>query len=174
MRGALVTAYVWADRAASILAGIAAVMAIIMASFVALSAMMRYILGSPFSFTEEFVGLIFIALVFTGMPICTLRRSHISVSIVPDMLRGRARHFVQRCSYVLILVFALWFGQLTWEYMQSMIELGARTHGVRLLLWPWTAILPISCFLVVIAALLRIIGPDIDYRTMVKDGGRDF
>ncbi|MCF3933257.1 TRAP transporter small permease subunit [Acuticoccus sp. M5D2P5] len=149
----------WADRLAAIFAGLAAILAILMAGFVMLSAIMRYLVGSPFAFTEELVGLLFTAMIFVGLPVCTMRRAHISVTIVPDLLKGAARRNLDRIAYALILVFCIWFGTLTLEYLETTLALDARSAGSRLILWPWTAVLPVSCLLSGLAAALRIIEP---------------
>ena len=150
----------WSDRVATLLAQIAAGLAVAMSGFVALSAIMRYVLGSPFSFTEELVGLIFTAMVFAGIPIATLRRTHISVTIIPDLLPEWAQRLLDRVAHAVILLFCLWFGKLTWNYLQLTIALNARSSGVQLILWPWTAVLPLSCLLSAMAAAIRIAVPN--------------
>ncbi|MBC6718609.1 TRAP transporter small permease subunit [Aurantimonas sp. DM33-3] len=150
----------WSNRLASMLASIAAILAISMSIFVVLASVMRYLVGSPFAFTEELVGLLFTAMIFAGIPVATLRRSHIAVTIVPDLLGPVARRFIDRSAYAILAVFCLWFGMLTWDYLQITLALDARSAGSRLVLWPWTAVLPLSCFLSGLAALLRILVPE--------------
>lgn len=149
----------WSDRIADLLAQVAAGLAVTMSVFVALSAIMRYLVGAPFSFTEELVGLIFTAMIFAGIPACTLRHSHISVSIVPDLMPEPVRRLLDRIAHVVILFFFLWFGKLTWDYLQLTIALNAHSSGVQLILWPWTAVLPLSCFLSALATVIRIAVP---------------
>ncbi|ESR27470.1 TRAP transporter small permease [Lutibaculum baratangense] len=149
----------WSDRLAGLLAGTAAILAIAMSLFVVLSSIMRYFVGAPFAFTEELVGLLFTAMIFAGLPVCTLRRRHISVTIVPDLMPEAMRRFIDRVAYAIVAVFCVWFGILTWEYLQITIALDARSAGSRLLLWPWTAVLPLSCLLSGLAALLRMVAP---------------
>ncbi len=118
----------WFDGAASVLAGLAALLAVIMSVFVVLSSVMRYLVGAPFAFTEELVGLLFTAMIFAGLPVCTLRRSHICVTIVPDLLGGASRRFVDRVAYALLFGFCVWFGVLTLEYLQTTL---APTRAAR-------------------------------------------
>lgn len=146
----------WADRLAGVMLVLSTITAILMTLFVVLASVMRYGLGSPFAFTEELVGLLFTTMIFLGVPICTLRNSHIAVTILPDMMRPRMRGIADRLASVLVVVFCVWFGYLSFGYMQTAIELDARSAGSRLLLWPWTAILPLSCLFAGIAALLRV------------------
>ena len=73
-----------------------------MSLFVVLSSVMRYVVGAPFAFTEELVGLLFTAMIFAGMPVCTLRRTHISVTIIPDLLSDGSRRIVDRVAYAIL------------------------------------------------------------------------
>lgn len=149
----------WADRIAWVLSAAAALIAMAMALFVVLASAMRYLVGAPFAFTEEIVGLLFIALIFLGFPACTLRQKHIRVTILPDLMPPRLRSLVDRIANALLVVFCVWFGYLTLDYMNTAIALDARSAGSRLLLWPWTAILPLSCALAGLAGLIRVIVP---------------
>ncbi len=90
----------YSERGANLLAQVTACLAVVMSGFVALSAIMRYLAGSPFSFTEELVGLLFTAMIFAGIPVCTLRHSHISVTIVPDLMPEWGRRLVDRLAHV--------------------------------------------------------------------------
>lgn len=149
----------WADRAATGLAAIGAILAIMMASFVALSSIMRYVVGAPFGFTEEIVGFLFIGIVFAGLPVCTLRKTHLSVTVLPDLLPPVGKRIMDGVSHTIIFGFCVLFGLLTFEYLQTTIALNARSTGSRLLLWPWVAVMPAACFLSALAALIRIAVP---------------
>ncbi|WP_205041982.1 TRAP transporter small permease [Rhodoligotrophos defluvii] len=149
----------WADRVASLLSAAAALVAMAMAVFVVLASTMRYLVGAPFAFTEEIVGLLFITMIFVGFPACTLREKHIRVTILPDLLPPPLRSLMDRVANGLLVVFCVWFGYLTLDYMNTAIALETRSAGSRLLLWPWTAVLPISCALAGLAGLIRMIVP---------------
>lgn len=139
-----------------------ACLAILMSVFVMLSSIMRYVVGKPFGFTEEVVGILFIVLIFIGMPLAFLKRSHMAVSIVPDKSAPAVRGLLLFSGDVIALVFLIWFGWLAFNYMQEAYLLNARSTGSRMLLWPWMLVLPVSaafsCFFVVLNAL-RILMP---------------
>lgn len=59
---------------------VAAASVFAMTALVALSAYMRYFVGSPFVFTEELVALLYLVMVFLTIPICAIRREHITVT----------------------------------------------------------------------------------------------
>lgn len=160
----------WAEKLAAFLSVVSAGFAVVIAGFITLATLMRYLVGAPFSFTEEIVGLLFVGMVFTGLPGVTLRGKHISVTIIADSLGAAGRRFLARLASVGTLVFCLWFGWLSWDYLQITLDLDARTAGSRLILWPWTTIPPVACALAAIAAALRVLvplAPDHD----AEDGG---
>lgn len=121
-----------------------ACLAILMSVFVMLSSVMRYVIGKPFGFTEEIVGILFIVLIFIGMPLAFLKRNHMAVSIVPDMSTPTMRGLLLFTGDVISLAFLIWFGWLTFNYMQEAYILNARSTGSRMLLWPWMLVLPVS------------------------------
>lgn len=152
-----------AERVARALSGIAALMAVAMSTFVVLASVMRYLVGAPFAFTEELVGLLFVGVAFVALPACTLRNSHLAVGIVPNMFTGRARKAINCIAYLISISFYVWFGVLAYENMQTTYSIGAHTPVGRFTLWPWTALLPIACGLCALAALIRMLG-------MIHDG----
>lgn len=145
-----------ADGLAWLLTILSAIPAILMTAFVVLATVMRYFWGSPFSFTEELVGLLFTAMVFSGLPACIYRERNISVTLLVDKYPPVVRHFAHIASMLLIISFLGWFGFLSLEYAVSMFELDGRTTGSRILLWPWVALMPLSCLFATLAAILRI------------------
>lgn len=148
-----------ADNLTSGVAVLSAVAAIMMTVFVVLASTMRYAVGDPFSFTEELVGLLFTAMIFVGLPVCVYRQSNISVTIVTDMLPAGLRRVADVAALILMIVFFLWFACLSYDYAKSLYLLGGRTTGSRLLLWPWAALMPVSCVLAAIMAAIRIVVP---------------
>lgn len=148
-----------ADQLAAVLSSLSAILAAMIAGFILLATFMRYLVGAPLPFTEELVGLLFTAMVFAGLPAITLRGRHISVTLVADRLPLAARQLMRRAASGGTLVFCLWFGWLSWDYLMLAVSFGARTEATRLLIWPWAAVMPLSCALAAVAAALRIIVP---------------
>ena len=148
-----------ADNLTSAVAILSAIAAMFMTAFVVLASTMRYAIGDPFSFTEELVGLLFTAMIFVGLPVCVYRQSNISVTIVTDMLPAGLRRVADIGALVLMIIFFLWFAYLSFDYAKSLYLLSGRTTGSRLLLWPWAALMPVSCVLAAFAAAIRIVVP---------------
>ncbi|MBX3596369.1 MAG: TRAP transporter small permease [Rhizobiaceae bacterium] len=126
---------------------------------VVISVVMRYVVKSPFAFTEEVVGLFLISMAFLGMAHVTLKDSHIKVTLLYDLASQTTRNWLRRAGLVITAGFFAWLGILAYDYMQTALDLSARTLGSRLLLWPWTAILPLSCAVSCLAALVAAVAP---------------
>ncbi|MEO8134296.1 MAG: TRAP transporter small permease subunit [Betaproteobacteria bacterium] len=124
---------------------------IALTALVALSAIMRYLIGSPFAFTEELVGLLFVAMVFPSLPYCTMRRSHIAVTLVTERLPARARFAAAVVADLLTLLFCGWFGVFAWGFVATTWRVKSRTDFGGILLWPWMAMMLVSCALIAAA-----------------------
>ena len=137
----------------ALLAG-AGILVLAMTGLVVLASFMRYFVGSPFAFTEELVALMFLAMVFLTIPISTVRREHIVVTVCVE----RAAPWLQRAlalvATLVMLVFAIWFVFESYQSAAFSRKIGARTEQVDLLVWPWMGIMPaIMAFVGVIVTL---------------------
>lgn len=128
---------------------------ILLAGFVALSAFMRYLIGAPFAFTEEFVGLLFSAMVFLALPWCTHAGSHIRVTLLTDNLPPGWRRWSDLASTAFTVAFCLAFGWFSFEFAWTSYALNARSDIGRIPLWPWMMAMPAACLFMGVAAILR-------------------
>jgi len=128
---------------------------ILLASFVALSSFMRYLVGAPFAFTEEFVGLLFSAMVFLALPYCTHTGSHIRVTLLTDNLPPSWRRVSTLASTIFTVVFCIVFGWFAFDFAWTSYALNARSDIGRIPLWPWMAAMPLTCAVMAVAAVLR-------------------
>lgn len=126
-----------------------------LSAFVALSAIMRYLVGAPFAFTEEFVGLLFSAMVFLALPYCTYADRHIRVTLVRDSLPAAWRRRAALASTLFTVAFCAVYGHFAFEFAWTSLELNARSDIGRIPLWPWMAAMPFACLAMAVAALLR-------------------
>ena len=141
--------------ASRVLLGGAALAVLAMTALVALSVVMRYAVGSPFAFTEELVALLYLGMVFFTIPIGTLRREHIVVTVCVERAGPRLQRWLALLATLVMVVFAAWFVVETWALADFSRKLGARSDHVGILLWPWMAIMPATMALVGVIAALR-------------------
>ena len=142
----MLTALGWLARSFLYIAG--AALGVIVC-LVAGSAIMRYVVGSPFGFTEEVVGLLFASMAFLSIAYCALFDREIRVDILHNALPGRLQRAGQLIAVAALLIFAAWIGWLAFDFIVLSYDIGARTDMTGITLWPW-----MSLFLVMVAGLL--------------------
>lgn len=126
-----------------------------MCVFIILSSTMRYVVGSPFRFTEELVGLLFSAMVFILLPVGEIENRHIRVTVVTDLYSPFWRRFSELLSSVAIIVFAVLFSLISFDFTAMSHQLGASSEMGGMLLYPWMALMPLSSALLGIAVVIR-------------------
>lgn len=143
------------ERVCDALLFVATLAAILVTGFVALSAIMRYVLGQPFSYTEELVGLLFATMVYLSLPYCTLHGRHIEVTIITDRFSAAGRRWCERASAALVLLFCGWYGSFAWEFVAVSWRLNAKSDMGGIVLWPWMASMLAACVLIAAAVMAR-------------------
>lgn len=141
--------------ASRMLLGGAGLAVLAMTALVGLSVVMRYVVGSPFAFTEELVALLYLAMVFFTIPIGTLRREHIVVTVCVERAGPRLQRVLALLAALVTVVFAGWFVVETWSFAVFSRKLEARSDHVGILLWPWMMVMPATMALVGVIAALR-------------------
>lgn len=127
---------------------------IVLTWFVAVAAVMRYVVGSPFPFTEEVVGLLFVVMVFLTLPYCTMENHHIRVTIVSEKLTGRWRALSALGAVGCVLIFCAVYGFYSLNFTALSFWLNSTSDIGRFALWPWMATMPLAALLMGIAAVL--------------------
>jgi len=122
----------------------AAALLAVLGFFVALSAIMRYVVGSPFRFTEELVGLLFVAAVFLALPLCFVLNRNICMSLIVDRLPSGVRRITDFLGFLACLAFVSLFGAASLEFALQSLNLESRSDMAELLLWPWMLVMPVS------------------------------
>ncbi len=122
----------------------AAALLAVLCFFVAISAIMRYLVGSPFRFTEELVGLLFVATVFLTLPLCFVLNRNISMSLIVDRLPAGVRRITDVFGFLACLAFVWLFGSASLQFALQSLNLESRSDMAELLLWPWMLVMPIS------------------------------
>jgi TRAP-type C4-dicarboxylate transport system permease small subunit len=136
---------------------VAAGAALVMTSLVVLASIMRYLLGSPFRFTEELVALLYLGMVFLTIPNSTVRRQHITVDLLKTSLRPRGRKWLGVASLVVTIAFTAWFAVEAYAFAAFAEEIGARSEQVDILLWPWMALMPSVFAFVCLIAVTQLV-----------------
>ncbi len=147
------------DRLFTGLLWIAVVSGMLMATFVVLASVMRYFVGSPFRFTEEIVGLLFVALAFMGLPWATMHNRHLRITLIPDMLPAGVRKVADFVAGLLVIAFCAIFAVQSWEFASFSLMLNSRSDMGGIPLFPWMALMPAMCTAAAVGILVRRLRP---------------
>jgi TRAP-type C4-dicarboxylate transport system permease small subunit len=133
---------------------IATIALLSMTVIVVSSAFMRYVAGRPFSFTEELVALMYMAMVFLAIPISTVLHRQVSITVISERLMVSFAHPFRILAALIMIVFCAWFGLDCFLYVRESYVFNSKSEQVGLLLWPWMAIMPfVMWFVALISAL---------------------
>ena len=138
------------------LLSISAVLLFAMMLLVTLDVAGRYLLNAPIAGSFEVTQFLLALLIFAALPVVTRDDTHISVSLVENLLKGRAR-FVQRLFVLLVDAVAL--GVIAWRTWIGGNQLAEGQQVTGYLEWPLAplayamAILAGIAFLTVLAMI---------------------
>lgn len=138
--------------------GLSAVAMALIAVFVSSNSFIRYVFNRPLAFTDEFVGLLMIAMLFLSLPVALYRGRHIRMTLVTQRLGGTTGAIVAMAAAAILIAFAAWFMREALESLGFEYRFKTRTSVAEILLYPWIAILPFSMAMIVLVSLVRLPG----------------
>lgn len=139
---------------ARITAHVAAVLGVLVASFVALSAAMRYFVGRPFAFSEELVGLMVVALAFLALPHALAEGRHIRITALAERLPPAVRHGAGVIALATLSAFCVLFLIEMRSAIAFSLRFNTRTEMGDLPLYPWMFAV---CFGLALLGLLAVV-----------------
>jgi TRAP-type C4-dicarboxylate transport system permease small subunit len=145
------------DFGSRVLAQVATLTLWVLTGFVVLSAIMRYFLRRPFNFTEELVGFLFLASVFLAIPSTTVRREHINVPLLVNVLTPKLRKIAEVIAALVMIAFAAVFTWESWKFTAFSFEIDARSEQMELPVGIWQAAMPIGIGLMGVVAIVRLL-----------------
>ena len=128
-------------------AGLSALGLATIVGLIVTSVLMRRLLNEPLHFTEEVVGLLMSVCLFLGLPLVTLRSTHVRVSILSGYLeerRTRSFLLLSICAAIVGLAFCTWLAVEAVPWLEFALKRNLRTETSRVLLAPWMMALPVS------------------------------
>jgi TRAP-type C4-dicarboxylate transport system permease small subunit len=140
------------------LAIISACLGAAMTAIVSFSVLYRYVTGTPVDMQEDIVGLLFVAMVFLALPHCSVTNSQISATLIRDVLSSRWKRLCDILAQICVVVFSLFFGWIAYSYTLTSFEFGSRSMVGNILLYPWMALMPFSCLMLIVVAVVKIAG----------------
>ena len=127
-----------------------------MVLIVLLSVFQRYVLKSPLSFSEELVGLLLCSMLFLSIPYISSYEKHVKISLVVNLLSGKAKLFASVLSSLVMIIFCCWMLLETIPWMEFAIKLNLKTENSRLILYPWMAVIPMDLLINLFISIKKI------------------
>lgn len=119
----------------------------------------RYFFNTPLTFSVELVRMGMGLIVLCGLPISTLRRSHVSVDLVEYAFSARGRRVLgilaSLCSFVVLVLFA-W---RLWVRGVGFREDGIATDILFLPIWPVVIVMAVAVAFAAVVAAVQIFRP---------------
>ena len=146
------------DRLALACAVLAALCMTAIVGIIVTSVMMRKFANSPLHITEEVVGLLLSVSLFLGLPMVTLKAKHVRVSLISDMMKGKALFAIQVIALMVGIGFFTWLIWETIPWFEFAFKRNLKTETTRILLYPWMALMPLSLGITGAILLARLAG----------------
>jgi len=134
---------------------IAATAALTMTALVVIASVMRYLVGKPFAFTEELVALLYVTMQFLTIPLCTLKRQHINITILTEKVRPAVGRLLAVAANFLTAIFCTWFIWEAYKFTAFSHQIGSRSEQVEFLLWPWMALMPFAVLVTLVISVIQ-------------------
>jgi TRAP-type C4-dicarboxylate transport system permease small subunit len=144
------------DLLARILTVVSVLTAASITGIICVSVVMRRLANSPLYYAEELVGLLLAVTLFFALPLVTLKREHIKVTLLVNSLSQRGRMYIDICAGLVGLTFLAWLLWESVEWMSFAIRLNLKTEASSIPLVPWMSVVPFSLSLTALVLLLQI------------------
>lgn len=121
-------------------------------ALVLLSVVMRYIAGSPFRFTEEIVGLLFVSLSFLALPLAFIQGRNIRLGLLAD--RRAVRTALGVSALAAFVLFCGLLAKLMLDEALFSLSLDAKSELSDIPLFPWMIVPPVCLAIVILCVLV--------------------
>lgn len=126
-----------------------------MTALVFTSTLMRYLLGSPITFSDELAGLLFFSGAFLALPYVLLENKHVSIDFMTKVSSIKLRKASSLVASLTTATFAFIFIYQSWDFMAFSYQIQSKSEISGILLWPWMALMPLSLGLCIIIQLMN-------------------
>jgi C4-dicarboxylate transporter DctQ subunit len=142
------------DKALTAVENVLAVAALALATLIAVGAViLRYLFGTIIFWSEEAIIYLIIYSTFLGAVITLRHNEHVSVDLLPVLLKGRARRVVTVIGASLLAVYLLVIGWYAWLLLLEPFSTSTVTPALKLPLWVVEAAVPVGFTLMLVRAL---------------------
>lgn len=125
---------------------------------------MRKVFNNSLSWSEELARFIFIWQVWYGISITVRRKKHIEVTLIQNIIKGKALNILQHAITVINIAFCLFMMVTGWSITSNLMEKNTLSPAMGIPLWIVYLALPFSFFLAAIRHVLELF-PGINAQT---------
>ncbi len=118
--------------------------------FVVLSAFMRYVVGAPFYFSDELVGLLTAATFLLALPNGLVDNTHLRITLIVDRMPPLGRAIAEAAATLILVAFAAVFMVQSYDFTIVSYNFGSRSEMAEILLYPWMAMMPAAFALMIL------------------------
>jgi TRAP-type C4-dicarboxylate transport system permease small subunit len=129
----------------------------LMVFLMALDPVMRYLVGSPFYWSNEVTTYLMVLMVFNGFGIALIKDKHIRVTLIFDRLPLKVQNIMWVIISVIGLLYVTLLGYTLLRLTISSIEYRVRSATAEMLVYPWQimAMVGMCIFLVAMIMFLK-------------------
>jgi len=115
-------------------------------------------LDMGFPWAEELIRYLIIWITFLGVSVCVREGSHISIDAIPNMLKGKARQWIEALIYLLCVVFSVLMTWYSFKYLGRLSKTGQLSPALGVPMYSFYTVILISSFVIVFRYSFRLIG----------------
>lgn len=119
---------------------------------------LRYVLNSSLSWSEELARYIFIWQIWLGTSVSMKDGEHICLDMLNNKLQGKAKIILALVTNLLMLAFCLFLAKYGWDLAASMMSRGNRSVALKIPMWIVYTALPFSQLVVGLRVAGHIVG----------------
>ncbi|WP_432695255.1 TRAP transporter small permease [Marinobacterium sp. YM272] len=165
------TALKWLDRLFYLQVSLGAFLAFGMGILVFLSALMRYVVGSPLDFSDELVALMFVSSAFLSLPYATRMGLNIKLDLVTKRLTGSTANITGVIAGIAAVIILMIFSVTAIEEVMFALELGEKTDVAGIPVFPFKALVLFSIFSTSLAMLMVVVAGPLENANAVHGEG---
>ena len=105
-----------------------------MMTIVTVSVVCRW-LNIQFTAADELARYVMIWSIYIGIIICTRQRAHVSVTILPDLLKGNARKVLMIIIQVIVIALLCWLFKLSIDLVAHAVRSGQKAPITKIPYW---------------------------------------
>lgn len=147
--------------------------ALLLAAMVVLvfgNVVMRYVMNSGITISEELSRWIFVWMVFLGAVIGMKERAHIRLEAIVKRLNPRAQFFCDALSHVLMLIITALIIEGSWKQMVINANIFSSSSGLpQSILYAAGVTFGVMTFLILMGDLIQILRGKVAYSTVAQD-----